>query len=174
PSRFEALVSWRWIRIPRPSWSAAAMSSRPPSACAARPMSRRARKTFSSTCARWIPRNCKPARRPASSHLPGEPTPMTKPINSALILTIALPLFAIGASVGIAVVAFTRGDPTLPDEYHWEGMSLDRDFADSRRAADLNVHATVQTLPATGTCRVTLQLDGALPPDLTLKLVHAT
>ena len=97
-----------------------------------------------------------------------------KSINSGLLVTIGLPLFAIFASVGVAVIAFTRGDPTLPDEYHWEGMSLDRDFADARRAADLNVHATVQTLPATGTCRVTLQLDGALPPDLTLKLVHAT
>jgi len=97
-----------------------------------------------------------------------------KSINSGLLVTIGLPLFAIFASVGVAVIAFTRGDPTLPDEYHWEGMSLDRDFADARRAADLNVHATVQTLPATGTCRVTLQLDGPLPSDLTLKLVHAT
>src|SRR5689334_3759858 len=97
-----------------------------------------------------------------------------KSINSGLLVTIGLPLFAILASVGVAVVAFTRGDPTLPDEYHWEGMSLDRDFADARRAADLNVHATVQAMPATGTCRVVLMLEAASPAVLTLDLVHAT
>jgi hypothetical protein len=97
-----------------------------------------------------------------------------KSINSALLVTIGLPLFAILASVGTAVVAFTRGDPTLPDEYHWEGMSLDRDFADARRAADLNVRATLQILPSTGKCRVALQLDASSPSALTLTLVHAT
>jgi hypothetical protein len=97
-----------------------------------------------------------------------------KSINSGLLVAIGLPLFAIFASVGVAVVAFTRGDPTLPDEYHWEGMSLDRDFADARRAADLNVHATLRMVPSTGTCRLTVQLDGASPPVVTLSLVHAT
>jgi len=101
-----------------------------------------------------------------------EPIPMTKPINSGLILTIALPLFAIGASLGIAVIAFTRGDPTLPDEYHWEGMSLDRDFADARRASDLDVKATLTVLRAEQTCRVSLQLIGTRPSQLRLTLVH--
>jgi hypothetical protein len=97
-----------------------------------------------------------------------------KSINSGLLVTIGLPLFAIVASVGVAVVAFTRGDPTLPDEYHWEGLSLDRDFADARRAADLNVRARLQILQSSGTCRVALKLDAASPPMLTLNLVHAT
>lgn len=97
-----------------------------------------------------------------------------KSINAGLLVTIGLPLFAIVASVGVAVIAFTRGDPTLPDEYHWEGVSLDRDFADARRATDLNVHATLRTLTATGTCQVTLRLDGSSPSILTLNLVHAT
>ena len=97
-----------------------------------------------------------------------------KAINSGLLVTIGLPLFAIVASSGLAGIAFMRGDPTLPDEYHWEGMSLDRDFADARRAAALDVRATVRMLGSTGTCRVTLQLNGASPAVLTLRLVHAT
>jgi len=97
-----------------------------------------------------------------------------KSINSGLLVTIGLPLFAIFASVGVAVIAFTRGDPTLPDEYHWEGMSLDRDFADARHAAELHVHATLSILSSTGMCKVALQLGAAAPAALSLNLVHAT
>jgi hypothetical protein len=97
-----------------------------------------------------------------------------KAINSGLLVTLGLPLFAILASTGVAVIAFTRGDPTLPDEYHWEGMSLDRDFAAADRAAALNVHAIVSAVPSAGKCRLTLQLDAAPPSAVTLKLVHAT
>jgi hypothetical protein len=98
----------------------------------------------------------------------------TRSFNSGLFVAIGLPLFAIFASVGIAVVAFTRGDPTLPDEYHWEGMSLDRDFADARRASDLHVHAALQVMAASETCRVTVDLSGKSPSALRLNLVHAT
>lgn len=98
----------------------------------------------------------------------------TKSINSGLLVTLGLPLFAILASVGVAIIAFTRGDPTLPDEYHWEGLSLDRDFADARRASDLNVQAILQLATTSGTCRVVLKLDADSPQALTLKLVHAT
>jgi hypothetical protein len=97
-----------------------------------------------------------------------------KSINPGLLVTIGLPLFAIFASVGTAVVAFTRGDPTLPDEYHWEGLSLDRDFADARRAQDLNVRAMLQVSTSTGMCRVALTLEASSPSVLTLNLVHAT
>lgn len=97
-----------------------------------------------------------------------------KPINSGLLVTIGLPLFAILASTGAAVVAFTRGDPTLPDQYHWEGMSLDRDFAAAQHASDLNVHAMLRVSDSAGICRVILQLGAAPPPSLTLNLVHAT
>jgi hypothetical protein len=97
-----------------------------------------------------------------------------KPFNSGLLVTIGLPLFAIIASVGVAVIAFTRGDPTLPDEYHWEGMSLDRDFADAHRASELNVRATLRMLSPTGVCQVALNLGSVPPAALTLNLVHAT
>ncbi|HVW71492.1 MAG TPA: FixH family protein [Steroidobacteraceae bacterium] len=95
-------------------------------------------------------------------------------INSGVLLAIGLPLFAICASVGVAIVAFTRGDPTLPDDYHWEGMQLDRDFADSRRAEQLDVRAGLRAVLATGSCEVSLHLKGPAPAALQLKLVHAT
>ena len=95
-----------------------------------------------------------------------------KPINGGLLLTLWLPIFAITFSVGAAIVAFTRGDATLPDEYHWEGMQLERDFAGARRAADLDVRATLQS--SHGVCRLTLQMDGPPPETLRLSLVHAT
>jgi hypothetical protein len=97
-----------------------------------------------------------------------------KRINGGVVLMIGLPLFAIAASVGTSVIAFTRGDSTLPDEYHWEGMQLDRDFADARHAFDLNVRATLQMLSAAGACRISLQIDGAPPQLLQLSLIHGT
>jgi len=96
-----------------------------------------------------------------------------KSINAGLLVAIGLPAFAIAASVGVAIIAFAKGDPTLPDEYHWEGMKLDRDFADARRAADLNVRATLWIRP-TGLCRIALRLDASPPPAIELKLVHGT
>lgn len=97
-------------------------------------------------------------------------------INGGLVLTIALPAFAIAASVGAAITAFVHGDPTLPDEYHWEGLKLDHDFADAERAAGLNVRAAVAlpTNMARATCRVSLQLNGPVPRAVVLTLIHST
>ena len=96
-------------------------------------------------------------------------------INPAVALIIALPLFAIVASVGTAVVAFTRGDPPLPDQFHWEGDKLDHDFAQSRRAADLHINATLDLRADKGICRLTLTLDGNRPPAfLDLALIHVS
>src|ERR1700740_1524060 len=97
-----------------------------------------------------------------------------KTINGGLVLTIGLPVLAIAFSVGASVVAFTRGDTTLPEQYHWEGMQLDRDFADAQRASELDVRARLQLRAAGSACRLTLQLDAPLPEALQLNLVHAT
>lgn len=95
-------------------------------------------------------------------------------LNAGVLLMVGLPVFAIVASVGVAVVAFTRGDPTLPDDYHWEGMQLDRDFADARRAEQLDVQARLHVVLANGSCDVALRLGGPAPRALELKLIHAT
>jgi hypothetical protein len=93
-------------------------------------------------------------------------------INAGLVVTIALPVFAILASTAAAVIAFTQGDAVLPGQYHWEGEQLDRDFANSQRAAALGVQARLWLLD--GTCRLSLQVTGKAPPALELRLVHGT
>ncbi len=95
-------------------------------------------------------------------------------INPALLLIIALPLSAVLASVGTAVLAFSRGDPPLPDQYHWEGVKLDHDFAQSKRAAELKVNATLTLQPAQGICHLTLRLNGTPPPGVDVALIHVS
>ena len=93
--------------------------------------------------------------------------------NPALYLVIGLPLFAVAASVGTAVVAVTRGDAPLPGQYHWEGDKLDHDFAQSQRAEALHLNATLDLQPQRGVCHLTLSLDEVrLPPALDLALIH--
>jgi hypothetical protein len=93
-------------------------------------------------------------------------------INAGLVVTIALPVFAILGSTAAAVIAFTQGDAVLPGQYHWEGQQLDRDFASSQRAAALGVQARLWLLD--GTCRLSLQVAGQAPSALELRLVHGT
>lgn len=92
--------------------------------------------------------------------------------NPALALIIGLPSFAVVASVGTAVVAVTRGDPVLPGEYHWEGQTLDRDFAMSQRAVALNMGATLHLRPTGGECHASLRLDGPMPAAIEVRLTH--
>jgi hypothetical protein len=94
--------------------------------------------------------------------------------NGAVILIIALPAFAVLASVGTAVIAMTRGDPPLPGQYHWEGDRLDHDFADAHRAAALGLEAALDLTPAQGSCRLSLRLTSALPTAVLLDAVHAS
>jgi uncharacterized protein len=94
--------------------------------------------------------------------------------NAAVVLIIALPAFAVLASVGTALIAATRGDPPLPGQYHWEGDRLDHDFADAHRAAALGLQAVVDLQPSQGVCHLTLRLAGTPPPDVLLDVVHAS
>lgn len=94
--------------------------------------------------------------------------------NAAVALIIGLPLFAVLASVGTAVVAVTRGDPVLPDEYHWEGQTLDRDFALSERAVQLKMAALLHLQPVEGVCQVSLRLEGPLPAAIEVRLTHVS
>jgi len=102
-----------------------------------------------------------------------ERQPPNRP-NPVVMLTILLPLFAVGASVGTAIVAYSRGDATLPDEYHWEGDKLDHDFARSDRAAALKIDAYLSLQPREGECRINLELDGSPPRALDVRLIHVS
>lgn len=97
-----------------------------------------------------------------------------RPINAPLFLTFGLLAFAVAASIGLVVIAFTDGDSTLPGDYHWEGEQLDRDFASARRAADLGVQARLWVAGLDGNCRLILHVSGPPPAAIELKLVHGT
>jgi len=92
--------------------------------------------------------------------------------NLALLATIALPAFAIVASLGLTAAAYWHGDPQLPESYHWEGAPLDRDFVAARRAVELNVSAWLDFLPHSGTCRVVMTGAASAAPMLMLTLTH--
>src|SRR5947208_2738049 len=140
------------------------MCFRPVSASEDRPTSRSARKRSVSKCRRWMTHRSMPLRQPVSSRPRGS-CPMSRAkINPTVFLAIALPLVAVAASVGTAVVAVSRGDAPLPDQYHWEGVKLDHDFAQSQRASELQFKANINLQPQKGTCYLALSLGGAAVP----------
>jgi hypothetical protein len=76
--------------------------------------------------------------------------------------------------VGTAIVAVTRGDPPLPDQYHWEGDKLDHDFAGAHRAEQLRVHASLSLAPEQGRCHAAVKIASAPPERLLITLIHSS
>jgi hypothetical protein len=62
----------------------------------------------------------------------------------------------------------------LPEQYHWEGFQLDRDFSRAQHATELGVRATLRNVAASGRCEIDLAISGAPPKQLSLTLAHAT
>jgi uncharacterized protein len=97
---------------------------------------------------------------------------MTK--NPVLLLVIGLPLAAVLGSFASLAVTLAHQDTELPEQYHWEGFQLDRDFSRSAQAAQLGVTATLRGIAATGRCEIDLTIAGRPPDQLRLTLAHAT
>jgi uncharacterized protein len=94
--------------------------------------------------------------------------------NPVFFLTWGLPAVAVIASVLTLVIALRGPDGQLPEQYHWEGFQLDRDFSRAARAAELKVRATVTGLDRSGPCELRLQMEGVAPDVLLLMLAHGT
>ena len=94
--------------------------------------------------------------------------------NPALMLTIALPALAVLASFATLAVTLANPDSELPEQYHWEGFQLDRDFSRAERASALGVRAELHNFGGAGACEITLTLQGSAPESLELMLAHAT
>jgi hypothetical protein len=94
--------------------------------------------------------------------------------NPVLLLVIGLPLAAVLGSFASLAVALQHQDTELPEQYHWEGFQLDRDFSRSAHAAQLRVRATLRGLSASGRCEIDLAIASAPPENLRLTLAHAT
>jgi hypothetical protein len=99
---------------------------------------------------------------------------MLKPRNPVLWIAVALPLVTVLASFATLGAALVHPDNELPEQYHWEGFRLDRDFARAQQAAALGVRASFEGLGTAGRCGVRLELRGTAPRSLSLRLTHAT
>jgi hypothetical protein len=99
---------------------------------------------------------------------------MLKPRNPVLWIAVALPLVTVLASFATLGAALVHPDNELPEQYHWEGFRLDRDFARAQRASALGVRASFEGLGTAGRCVVRLELQGTAPRSLSLRLTHGT
>jgi hypothetical protein len=90
--------------------------------------------------------------------------------NPVFWLMLALPGAAVLASFATLAIAMQGADRALPAIYHWEGESLEADFARARAAARLGLEAELRI--ADGACRLTLR--GADSPELRLSLTSGT
>jgi hypothetical protein len=94
--------------------------------------------------------------------------------NPVLTLAWGLPAVAVVASVMSLLVAIRTPESELPEQYHWEGFQLDRDFSQAAKATGLKVRATLSGFGAGGQCELALRVDGAAPDALELFVAHAT
>jgi len=94
--------------------------------------------------------------------------------NPVLMLAWGLSAVAVVASVLSLAAALRTPESELPEQYHWEGFQLDRDFSQAARATELKVHATLSGFSANGRCELVLRTAGAPPDSLELLVAHAT
>lgn len=94
--------------------------------------------------------------------------------NPVLALAWGLPAIAVIASVLSLVMAVRSPESELPEQYHWEGFQLDRDFSQAARATALQVHAELSGFGASRRCELALRMAGAAPDSLELLVAHAT
>jgi hypothetical protein len=94
--------------------------------------------------------------------------------NPVFILAWGLPGVAVLACVLTLIITLRNPDAELPEQYHWEGFQLDRDFSRAAKAAGLRVKATIEGLGTAGQCEMRLSMEGMHPAALVLILAHAT
>jgi hypothetical protein len=94
--------------------------------------------------------------------------------NPVLLLTIGLPAIAVLASFATLAVTLSHPESELPEQYHWEGFQLDRDFTRGEHAGNLQVHATVAGLDRGGQCVLNLAMRDTPPQTLRMTIAHAT
>ena len=94
--------------------------------------------------------------------------------NPVFLLAWGLPVVAVVASVATLFVTIRNPDGQLPEQYHWEGFQLDRDFSQAAKASELGVHARLTGFDAAGRCELQLRANATAPEALVLWIAHAT
>jgi hypothetical protein len=100
-------------------------------------------------------------------------SPSTR-LPAAAIVMIAVPTAAVIASFVTLGLALSGREPTLPDNFNFEGAPLERDIARAARAAEIGVRATLDLAATGGSCRASFAADAAPPDALVVQLTHAT
>jgi hypothetical protein len=96
------------------------------------------------------------------------PAAVQKPgFNPVFWIMWLLPCSAVVAGLSTLAVALNAGDRALPQEYHWEGDRLDRDFARARSAAALGIEVVLEVRG--GQCHAALR--GAVDDVAALNLL---
>jgi hypothetical protein len=104
--------------------------------------------------------------------LPARPTPWHRePWPWLLALG---PVAVIIAGIFTTLLAFRGADGLIADDYYKQGLAINRVLERERRAAELQVHASLAYAPESGRMRVLLRSAGPLPPALRLRLAHPT
>ena len=88
--------------------------------------------------------------------------------NPVFWIMCLLPAAAVVAGLATLFIALRSADRALPASYHWEGESLDRDFARARNAAAHGIEVSFAVQPAAGRCSATLRHAPDDPGALTL------
>jgi hypothetical protein len=92
--------------------------------------------------------------------------------NPVFWLMWLLPGSAVFAGFTTLALALGSGDRALPEEYHWEGDRLDRDFARARSAAALGVEVSLEVRG--GQCHATLNRAADAAAALNVLLTHGS
>lgn len=91
--------------------------------------------------------------------------------NPVFWLMWMLPAATVVAGLSTVVIAMRSADRALPEEYHWEGERLDRDFERQRLAVALGIEVTLEA--ANGHCVATVR-GGSAEDSLNLLLTHGS
>jgi hypothetical protein len=87
---------------------------------------------------------------------------------------IAIPAIAVTASFITLGLALHGREPPLPENFNWEGASLDRDFERVAEAARIAVRTTLQVAGRDGHCTARFAANAPAPDVLLVQLTHAT
>ncbi|HTP38971.1 MAG TPA: FixH family protein [Steroidobacteraceae bacterium] len=99
---------------------------------------------------------------------------MRQPANPVFWLAWGLPAVAVVASFTSLGLVLAHPDGELPEQYHSEGLQVDRDFTLGQRAVALQVVAELRMRTQPDRCELALRLQAPAPPTLSLRLAHAT
>lgn len=87
---------------------------------------------------------------------------------------IGIPAVAVIASFITLGLALNEREPTLPNNFNWEGAPLERDIARAARAGEIGARAILDLSAQGGRCSVAFSANTVPPDVLVVQLTHAT